>query len=303
MGDGPLADSCAAVVGADGFLGTALSAALLAGGVRVRRFTRDRPCLSGTGRISAGLAEAQTVFWAMSTVNPALAETRPEGISADHGLFAAVLDALATTSGCRRVILLSSGGTVYDPALPPPYSETAPTRPRGAYGAAKLALEARLAEAGDAIGSGVSMRISNAYGPGQPAAPGQGVIAHWLNSAAYGGPLRILGAPTTTRDYVHVEDIVRALVAVHHHQGALPATLNVGSGLPTTLAELADIVLAVVDDPALTVQFRAGRPFDVARTWLDTSLTRRVLGWTPEITLPGGVRQTWRELRSSGATR
>lgn len=295
MRDGPAAESRSAVVGSKGFLGRALTAALRASGVHVLEFTRDHPCLSAGGAIDAGLAGADTVFWAVSTVNPALAETSPDQVLADHRLFEAVLDALSVSPGRRRVILLSSGGTVYDPAARPPYAEHSAIRPLGAYGRAKLDMETTLA----AAGSGLSVRISNAYGPGQPVAPGQGVIAHWLAAAAEGRALRLLGDPATTRDYVYVDDVTQALVRIHHHEGELPATLNVGSGVPTTLAALADVVLTVVEDPAVTLDIAPGRSFDVARTWLDNSLAQRILGWTPHTSLLQGVRRSWCELRSA----
>ncbi len=293
---GPTAHSSAAVVGSRGFLGRALTEALRATGVHVLEFTRDRPCLSSEGTLDPGFAAADTVFWAVSTVNPALAETAPERVFADHRLFEVILDALSAGPGGRRVILLSSGGTVYDPAGRPPYSESAAIRPVGAYGRAKLALEDRLAAAGSAVGAGLSVRISNAYGPGQPVAPGQGVIAHWLAAAAGGRSLTMLGNPATTRDYVYVDDVAHSLVRIHHHEGALPGTLNIGSGVPTALAELADVVLAVVGDPAIGLEIAPGRAFDTAQTWLDTSLARHVLGWTAQTSLRQGVRQAWRAL-------
>ena len=125
------------------------------------------------------------------------------------------------------------------------------------------------------------------------------MIAHWLASAADGAILRILGDPASTRDYVYIDDVVAALVRVHHYRGALPDTLNVGSGRPTTLAELADIVLAAVADPTVSVQVGPGRPFDVDRTWLDTSLARRMLEWVPEVPLTEGVRRSWCSLRAT----
>jgi len=296
--DWPAAASSAAVVGSQGFLGRALTAALRATGVHVLEFTRDRPCLTSTD-IDAGLMAADSVFWAVSTINPALAEAAPERVRADHTLFEAVLNGLSVGDGRRRVVLLSSGGTVYDPAARPPYPESAAVSPLGAYGRAKLDMEAMLAESSGALGSGVSVRISNAYGPGQPVAPGQGVIAHWLAAAADGRALTMLGNPATTRDYVYVGDVAQALVAIHQHTGILPGTLNVGSGRPTTLAALADIIIAVVDDPAVTLEMAPGRSFDVARTWLDSSLARRVLAWSPRTSLDQGVQQAWSALRSA----
>lgn len=289
-------DSCAAVVGAAGFLGQALGAALASDGVRVVRFTRHDPCLSSSGSLATGLIDADTVFWAASTVNPATAESRPARVSADHTAFLAVLDAFSTRPGRRRLVLLSSGGTVYDPDGRPPYSETAATRPIGAYGRAKLAMESALTAAGGALGAAVSARVSNAYGPGQPAREGQGVIAHWLAAATAGRPLQLFGDPATVRDFVYVGDVAQALLRIHRHEGALPGVVNVGSGTPTRLGELADLVLGVVGDPGLGLEQATSRSFDVTRTWLDSTLAERVLGWSARTSLRRGVEQTWQSV-------
>ena len=196
------------------------------------------------------------------------------------------------------VVLLSSGGTVDDPQGRAPYDEQAPTRPLSAYGAAKLALESLLAER--APGRHVTLRVANAYGPGQPVGSGQGVIAHWLRAAWRGEPVRLFGDPATTRDYVYVEDISDALVAVAASTGPLPPVLNVGSGRPTTLQELAETVLDVVADAALELVVEPARSFDVPRTWLDVGLARGVLGWTPRTPLRHRIVLSWDAVRRLG---
>lgn len=288
----PVADSSAAVVGANGFLGRALAAALESDGVRVSRFTRTHPCLS-TGRPAPSLAGADTIFWAASSVNPAIAETDPGAVAGDHAAFVDVLDTLPPARRGRRVVLLSSGGTVYDPGAEPPYAETAPTRPHGAYGRAKLAMETALADAVVGVGERITLRLSNAYGPGQPAVRGQGVIAHWLDAARTGRALVMLGDPGTSRDYLFLADLTRALLAVHHHRGPLPAVLNVGSGTPTSLDELARTVLDVVADPDLRVRHDGRRTFDVSRTWLDVTAAADLLGWAATTSLRDGVAAAW----------
>jgi dTDP-glucose 4,6-dehydratase/UDP-glucose 4-epimerase len=75
----------------------------------------------------------------------------------------------------------------------------------------------------------------------------------------------------------------------------------VGSGQPTRLRDLAEIVLAAVADPALQITLDPGRTFDVATTWLDVSLARTALGWTPTTTLTDGVASQLAELRAGDA--
>ena len=236
---------------------------------------------------------ASTVFLLASTINPAVAESDPGRVAADHAVFRDVLDRLPAGP---RVVLVSSGGTVYDPAATPPYAESAPVRPTGAYGAAKLALEQSLTAAHGR--AAVVVRVANAYGPGQPAAGGQGVVAHWLRSAADGGPVTIFGDPQTTRDYVYVADIADALLRVHLAVDP-PPVVNVGSGRPTTLAQLADVVLDVVGRDRTELRHLPARSFDLSRTWLDVTLAEQSLGWVAATELHEGVTAAWAELHAS----
>lgn len=284
-----------AVVGAGGFLGSALTAAARRAGVPVSAYTRAVPCLAADGACAPGLAAARTVFWLASGITPATAEVRPERVRADREAFAALLTALRRLPVPPRVVLLSSGGTVYDPVARPPYAEDAPTRPRTAYGRAKLALEATLTCAG--LPDRTILRVANVYGPGQPAASGQGVVGHWLRAAAAGLPLTVYGDPHATRDYVYADDVAGALLAVHRAT-APPPVVNVGSGVPTSLRTLAGLVREAVGDPALRCEERPARGFDLDRTWLDVSLAGTALGWRATTPLPTGLARAWSAART-----
>lgn len=287
-----------AVVGAAGFLGRALVDGLRRAALPVSSYTRSAPFLDGDGAARPGLASARTVYWLATQINPQIAEQQPEKVAEDLAAFEQFLRTVSTLVVPPTVVLLSSGGTVYDPDVAPPYAETAPTRPGSAYGSAKLALEEQLAAR--APGRFVTLRVSNAYGPGQPVASGQGVIAHWLRAARRGEDIRLFGAPETIRDYVYVDDVARAMRAVDAVPGPLPPVLNIGSGRPTTLQELAETVLAVVQDPAVQLVVEGRRSFDVPRTWLDISLAASVLGWSPQTPLTDGIAAAWAAVRRLG---
>lgn len=224
----------AAIVGAAGFLGSALAQNLGAGGIPVAEFTRTTPFLTVSGTPAAGLLEAHTVFWLASNINPAIAEAKPQRVREDFATFVSMLRIFEQLAEPPRIVLLSSGGAVYDPTVAPPHSENSPVNPRSAYGRAKLELERLMHCSGLNPGNAVAVRVSNAYGPGQPAVSGQGVISYWMRALAAGEPITILGNPATTRDFVYIDDIAEALVAVHCHRGPLPAALNIGAGVPTS---------------------------------------------------------------------
>lgn len=287
------------MVGASGFIGSAVVARLCAEGMSVSRFTRDVPFDSPSDWLDSDAPWPRTIFWLAGSTNPAVAEQRPDLIAADELALTEVLSTVAGAEIPPRVVLVSSGGTVYDPAEPPPYTEGSPLKPTTAYGRAKLALE-QLVEGALPPQARTIVRVANAYGPGQQVGDGQGVIAHWLHAAAEGRPLVLIGDAGTARDFVYVDDVADALVRIHR-SGDPPPVVNVGSGQPTSLGELRAVVARVVGRPAGDVVSTPARLFDQSRTWLDVSLAEATLGWRPATQLPAGVEATWHALTARSA--
>jgi UDP-glucose 4-epimerase len=285
-----------AIVGAAGFLGRTLVTACSHAGLDCVGFTRARPCFSHEG-LDPDIERADVIFWLASSINPKIAEESPEIVATDRDAFSRFLELLNRERIQPHVVLASSGGTVYDSMLAPPHHELSPTRPTCAYGAAKLDLEQRLLT--EAPARRTILRISNAYGPGQPVANAQGVVAHWLRSARRGEDIHLYGSPETTRDFIYITDVCRAMIKVATTETD-PEIINVGSGVPTTLGELANVVLEVVGQPGMRLVVEPPRTFDVSKTWLDVSLAETVLEWSPIIELKAGVQLAWDVVRSLG---
>jgi UDP-glucose 4-epimerase len=91
---------------------------------------------------------------------------------------------------------------------------------------------------------------------------------------------------------VYAPDVAGALLAVHAAP-VVPPVVNVGSGRPTSLRELAELLLAAIGDPALQLELRPARGFDVPHTWLDVSLAATALGWTATTSLEAGLARCW----------
>jgi UDP-glucose 4-epimerase len=261
----------AVVIGAGGFIGSRLYRRLVATGIA----TADH--------VMPGV---RTVFFVAGSVTPYSADRCPERVAAHLASFRALVDELTGTQA--RVVLASSGGTVYDERVRPPYTERSPLAPNSTYGAAKLAMERELRTSAT---TGVVLRLANVYGPGQRLGTGQGVVAHWLDAAAHGRPLVVYGDPETTRDYVYVDDVVDAMVRTHL-AGPLPEVLNIGSGSPVTLSALLRTVEKTVAGP-LDVRFEPARGIDRRDVWLATDLAGATLGWAATTGLDDGVERTW----------
>lgn len=285
-----------AVVGATGFIGSAVLTALRDQSLPSLAFTRRTPPVTPDGALAPGVGEASAIVWAAASVNPALAESRPDLVDADLRALTRLVDALGRSSSTARLVLLSSGGTVYDPSGSVPYRESSRCSPRGAYGRSKLAAESLVLRSQ----APVVLRVANAYGPGQPVSPGQGVIAHWLHAIDRGDPVTLFGPAETARDYVHVDDVVDAILAATTVERP-PDVANIGSGAPTTLAGLLEAVGRVAGP--FIVEHAGSRSFDVSRTWLDVSLAAQTLGWRPRITLEDGLDSTWRAIGGHRARR
>jgi UDP-glucose 4-epimerase len=125
------------VIGADGFIGRHLIAALATDGIATIGYTRrhelDWPVDPAH--------RPDTLFYLASSITPTTAEQYPQRVTADHLRFAALLARVARDPRPPVVVLTSSGGTVYDPDAAGPCRETDPTRAAGRYGQAKVALE------------------------------------------------------------------------------------------------------------------------------------------------------------------
>ena len=288
------------VVGSDGFIGASLCRALERHRLPPRRVPRPRNAAE-EHRSADTISQADLVFWAASTLTPSRAVAQPELIELDQRAFGAALEACKLGARRPTFVLLGSGGTAYRPDVPPPVAETGPLGPDSVYGRAKVAQEQALSEAADHLRP-VVLRPSNVYGPGQRARGGLGVVSHWLEAAAARRPLQVFGDPVTRRDYVYIDDVVAALLAVwdrHLERDTLDAldgaVLNVGAGQPTSLAELLEVVTATVGRP-LTIRYADRRAFDRRDIWLDVQRAAAVLGWHPVTDLRTGVARTWAAL-------
>lgn len=286
-----------AVVGSSGFIGARLVGALREFGVPTAAFDRAHPFLDESGPHPAFL-HAGTVFVVAGNTTPALAELQPWSCAPDLNLLRTLVTSLAGfRHGAPLLVLASSGGTVYDPACAPPYREGDPINPPTNYGRLKAAQESILD--GFPQVPSLVLRLANVYGPGQIAGNGQGVIAHWLAAAEQQQPLRMFGSPDVARDYLYVDDLVELLIAVHRAPRAgLPRVLNVGSGTATTLAEVADLVLAATGAPGSAIEHLPARDCDRKAVWLDTRLAGSALGWRARTPLREGISAALAALRA-----
>jgi UDP-glucose 4-epimerase len=205
-----------------------------------------------------------------------------------------VLEA-AVRTGARRFIFTSSGGTVYgegagrDRDLP--FAESASCEPDSVYGQSKLAAEGYVGYyARDRGLSGTILRLANVYGPRQDPATEAGVVAIFTELARDGGRPTVFGTGNQTRDYIHVDDVVAALLAAEGSAESGP--FNVGTGVETTVLDLAERIGRLSGRGDFDPEFAPEREGEVERNALDTNLSAKVLGWRAESSLETGLERT-----------
>lgn len=294
-----------AVLGAGGFLGTNLCLALRHHVASLRAFGRRQSfpaVISGIDWIPGDFAEPASVATAISgcdTVFHLVNATTPASANIDKiaDLQSNVAPTLRLLEACReagvkRIIFISSGGTIYGVPDQVPTPESAPTNPITAYGISKLAIEKYLGLYEYLHGLEYRvLRVANPFGPFQTALKSQGVIAAFMHQCASGDPIHIWGDGTTVRDYVYVTDVANAMLAAAQHQG--PSRIfNIGGGQGRSLLEILDVIKRV-SGTTPEIEFSPSRSVDIPRSILDITLASRELGWTPQTEFDEGMQRTW----------
>ncbi len=174
-------------------------------------------------------------------------------------------------------------------AIPTP--ENLPFAPGSVYAATKAAQELLLSSASIALGfRSTIFRFQNVYGEGQSLRnPYTGIISIFFNRARQGLHIPVYEDGLESRDFVHVSDVVAALISSLDTTLPDGIILNVGAGVPTSVSQLAKTLLKVsgFDVPInVTGQYRLG---DIRHCFADLSQTTKYLEFTPKMSLEDGL--------------
>lgn len=300
----------ALVLGGNGFIGSHVVDALLKAGHKVRVFDRGAGLYRNTiptvdyriGSFSdvPALAEAlegvDAVFHLISTTVPSTSNLDPVGDVEGNLIGTVRLLQLMVQKGIRRIVYLSSGGTVYGVPEILPIPESHSLRPICSYGVVKVAVENYLFMYQSLHGiQPVVLRASNPYGERQTHAGVQGVIGTFLAKVLSGEKIEIWGDGSIVRDFVHVKDL--AALCVDAGDNLYTGILNAGSGVGHSINDIINVISLVVG-AEVSHEFKQGRAYDVPRVVLDITKVKNELGWHPKINLQDGLFDTWRWMRS-----
>jgi UDP-glucose 4-epimerase len=293
------------VLGGGGFIGANLSNALVRIGAEVHAYGRHvvvpgslaagirwtSADLTDYRALASAVASADFVFHLATSSTPATANDNPIADVAENVLPALGLLEICRKSSVRRVVFVSSGGAIYGVQREIPIPETASTDPISAHAIHKLAVEKYLASYGSLHGlSYVVLRVANAYGPLQLTRKKQGIVAAVIRQALANQPVEIWGAGEVVRDFIHVDDVLRALMMAAVYEGS-SRVFNVASGIGVSINKVIADIECVVGHP-IKRRNTVRRSVDVPVNVLDIGLVREEFGWTPEVCWIDGLRQT-----------
>jgi len=300
-------DACVLVTGGAGFIGSHLCEALVGRGVRTRvlddfstgnaanlaRIWRDLEIIEGS--LESASAVARAAEGATEIVHLAARSSVAESLEMRQAYervnvagTRTLLEA-AARARVRRFVLAASSSAYGD--HPAPHDESLAPRPMSPYAETKVAAEALVREC-SAAGAvdGVSLRFFNVYGPRQdPNSPYAAVIARFMSRISAGLPVTVFGDGLQTRDFIHVSDTARAILAAIEAPGPLAgAVVNIGTGRAASIVTLARLVGAVVGARA-TIEHAPARPGEVRDSVADTGRAQALLGFHAVTRLEDGL--------------
>lgn len=294
------------LIGGGGFIGSHLATVLVASGRNVTSLDRkevfDVDKVEGITYISGDYGDKELIETLLSThdevihlayaTKPNISFTDPLADLTQNLPPTVQLFEIAAQYAVR-LILISSGGTVYGEATFTPISESHSTNPISPYGVTKLTLEkyANLYAVTKGLDV-VCVRPANPYGEGQLPFVGQGFIATALALALRGNPIVLFGKQGTVRDYIHIDDLVAGITTVLE-KGKANETYNIGSGVGLSNCQVIDKMQTLMTSLGgnIDVQHDSERPFDVKVNILDSEKLQN-LGWEQKVGINDGLKRS-----------
>ncbi|WP_254864731.1 NAD-dependent epimerase/dehydratase family protein [Halovivax gelatinilyticus] len=259
----------------------------------VRADVRDEEALE------SAVAAADVVFHEAAVVSVERSiETPRESHAVNAQATLALLDAARRHD--TRVVIASSAAIYGQPASVP-IAEPDPKRPTSPYGLEKLAADRYATLYHDLYGvETVALRYFNVYGPGQSGGDYAGVIRVFVEQALSGGPITVHGEGDQTRDFVAVDDVVRANLAAATTD-RVGRAYNVATGRSISIAELAEIIREAAGSDA-DIVYTDPRAGDIERSEADVSRAVEELGFEATVPIEEGIRETveWYRRQSAG---
>ena len=295
------------ITGGAGFIGSHLADAFLARGWRVSIIddlsTGDRRNVPGQAKFFEGDIRKAETLQLLDELRPDVVahqaaqidvrvSVRDPGADAETNVVASVrLLQKCVDAGVQRFLFASTGGAIYGEPVYAPQDEAHPVGPLSPYGCAKLAVEHYMHYFREVHGlAATALRYANVYGPRQSPHGEAGVVAIFADRILRGEEVTINGSGEQTRDFVYVDDVVAANVAVAERDD-LRGPYNVGTGIETSVNQLHAAMASILGDerPARHGEAKAG---EQVRSVIDGTALRKLAGLREPAALHEGLTAT-----------
>lgn len=243
--------------------------------------------------INKSLKNKDYVVHLVSSTLPASSNQNPFYDAESNLLSSLHLFEQCVKNNVKKVIFISSGGTVYGNPVKLPINEAHPTDPLNSYGIIKLTIEKYLSLYKSQKGLDYKiLRFSNPFGERQNPLLSQGLIPHLLYRVKNKKPLEIWGNGNITRDYFYIKDGARSIYrAIIDRSGN--NIYNISSGKGLSINQILNKFKSRLK-LKFKVKYMESRRFDVRSNILDNRLAAKFLKWKPETAFDEGLENTWR---------
>ena len=237
------------------------------------------------------LENQEVVYHLVSTNIPT---TSNQHISSDiqsNVLFSSRLFEACIKYNVKKIVFISSGGTVYGKEVSCPLSENTPTYPISSYGLQKITIEKLLYLYNYMYGLDYRIiRLANPYGPYQRPNGVLGAVTTFTYKAIKGETIQVYGDGSVIRDFIYIDDAINGILKIvdgenKHH------TFNLGCGYGTSIRDVLKTIESALNI-TLSVEYKEGRPVDVPSNYLDIERYEKYYGKLKPISLDEGIKKT-----------
>ena len=305
------------VLGGAGFIGSPVVQRLLSNSNAVRVFTRSEESLGSLGRavdevevvlgdfsddiaVQTALRGVGSVVHLISAIGPA--STIGDGKTELESTIIPTVRLMenCAKAGIRKLVYVSSGGTVYGNADATPILESVHLEPLSIYGHSKKITESYIRFYANRFDIDASiLRVANPFGPRQNPGRRQGIVAVAIDCLLNNKVFDVIGDGCSIRDYVFVEDVADGIVRAL--QVASAGTINISSGVGLSVLQMLELIESITG-LSLEKRMIPARATDVSSSVLSNELALSILGWSPTTEIKTGLARTWDWIQNQRAT-
>lgn len=258
------------------------------------KFNKDLKIVESTlcNDMDFSILEGQDILYHL--VSSVIPSNSNKHISKDiqaNVLFSSQLFEACVKYGVKKVVFISSGGTVYGKELSCPIPETTSTNPITSYGVQKITIEKLLYLYNYMYGLDYRIvRLANPYGPFQRPNGVLGAVTTFTYKALKKEQIEVYGDGSVIRDFIYIDDAIKGILNIvngvsEHH------VFNLGCGYGTSIKEVLETIEKTLE-LKLNIVYKEGRSVDVPVNYLDISRYEKCFGKLYPISLEEGIKKT-----------